>query len=376
MKLLIVGDFYPGLRVSSCLLNPPEKVFGSFSSLIDESDLAVINLEAPLTDNSYPIIKTGPALRGDPVAGKLLKKAGFDLVTLANNHILDFGKEGLTDTISTLKEENLAFVGAGFSKQEASKPYFIELQNQVVAFVNFAENEWSTTQGNSAGANPVDPINNYHSIKETAIIADHVIVITHGGHEMYQLPSPRMKQLFRFYVEAGASAVINHHPHCTSGYELYLGKPIFYSLGNFLFDHIAHRNNAWNRGMAVSLTLIRNKIDFNIHYFDQCQEEPSVKLCSKHETLNRRISTKKLNNIIQNDKKLATCFKVWVKANNTQYRSYIEPFSNRYLQALQNRALLPSLWSKRKKQYLLNLIRCEAHRDVLLSVLQSEISDT
>ena len=100
---------------------------------------------------------------------------------------------------------------------------------------NFCENEWSIAESDNPGANPMDIIDNANQIKYARELADYVIVIVHGGHEYYNLPSPRMQKQYRFYADQGADIVVGHHTHCISGNEVYKGVPIYYSLGNFIF---------------------------------------------------------------------------------------------------------------------------------------------
>ena len=128
-------------------------------------------------------------------------------------------------------------VGAGDNLQQASKPLYIKIKNKTIAILNFAEQEFSVAGKNTAGANPLNIIDNYHSIQDAKQQADILLVIVHGGHEGYPLPSPRMVQTYRFFAEIGASVVVGHHTHCASGFEVYHGVPIFYSLGNFIFDY-------------------------------------------------------------------------------------------------------------------------------------------
>lgn len=377
MKVLIVGDFYPGLRLKSAIHEHPLDILGNFTSHIRTADLAIVNLEAPLTAHELSITKTGPALKGNLDAARFLKKAGFNLATLANNHILDYGPVGLADTIANLRKTELPYVGAGENVEAAAQAFFFSQEGKTLAVLNFTENEWSTTHGVDPGANPIDPVANFRAIQSAKERADFVLVITHGGHEMYQLPSPRMKALFRFYVDAGAHAVVNHHPHCTSGYEIYQGAPIFYSLGNFLFDHISHRDGIWNKGMCVTLSFEKIKpVQFHMIHFDQSGPEALFTLTDQTVQNDRALNLEELNKVISDDDALAKAFKKWVTENATQYRAYIEPHRIRPIQALQNRGWLPSIWPDRKKKYLLNLIRCESHRDVLRTLLENETSHT
>src|SRR5690606_22347516 len=106
--------------------------------------------------------------------------------------------------------------------------------------------------------NPIDIIDNVKQINEARGIADYVFVIVHGGHEFFNLPSPRMQKLYRFYAEQGADIVIGHHTHCIGGYETYKGVPIYYSLGNFLFTK-QNPYEDWYLGLVLEVEIVEGK---------------------------------------------------------------------------------------------------------------------
>jgi len=373
VRVLIAGDFVPTRRLAGLSTIVPRELFGEFADRISGADLAILNLEAPLCEPLLAIEKTGPNMHAPVENAKFVAKAGFDLATLANNHVFDFGAQGLESTMAALDEIKVAYVGAGVNLKQASEPYLAVCDGIKVAILNFAENEWSTTRGSSAGACPIDPVSNFRAIRDAARQADHVIVICHGGHEMYALPSPRMKQLFRFYVEAGASAVVNHHPHCVSGYEVFEGAPIFYSLGNFLFDHDHLRAGPWTQGMAVELIFSGDSLDYEIDLFDQCTEDTLFRLCDAESRVERLDKLDALNQIINDDERLESSFLDYSEAKARQYLRYLEPVRSRLLFAAQNRGLAPTLLSRRQKRLLLNVIRCEAHRDLVLEILDRDV---
>lgn len=378
-KILITGDFCPINRVEG-LINKSNysEIFCDFLPIIKEADISVTNLECPLINGGKKIKKSGPNLKASKKSVNALTYAGFNLVTIANNHIMDYGDEGLFSTIESCKKSKIDIVGAGINFNEAKKPFYKIVNNLKIAFVNFCENEWSTTNADYPGANPLNPITNFNQIKEASLNADYVFVIVHGGHEYYQLPSPRMQQTYRFFIEAGADAVIGHHPHCFSGYEIYNDKPIFYSLGNFVFDWPKRRKSSWNTGYAVQFTIDRNKINFTIYPYTQGEDDHNlgVKLI-KGSAKNKFMSEL----AILNDKIIKTDliekeYNKYVSKLQRRYYSYLEPYSNRYLAALYRRKLLPSLISKSKKRLLLNVIRCEAHRDIIMRTLKNFPTNT
>ena len=370
VKVLITGDFYGGGRVNDLILNEDyQAIFNDFLPTIKESDIVITNLEAPLTNATKAIQKTGPTIKALPETAKALKSAGFNLLTLANNHIMDFAAPGLNDTLKELEKEEIEYLGAGKSLQEAKQTIFKEVKNYKLAFLNFAENEWATTQGIEPGANPLNPVPNYYAIKEAKEKADFVFVIVHGGHEMYSLPSPRVKETYRFFVEAGASAVIGHHTHVISGYEVYKDCPIFYSLGNFVFDRPDKKDPRWNKGIAVQFSISDEKLSFEVIPYSQNAEKPGVHILSGAEKAQVKAELKKLNEIILDDTKLEDEFEKYCQKVAKLYDYYLEPHSNKYLSFVQRKKILPSFLSKKKRLLIKNLIRCEAHRDVVLKII-------
>ena len=230
-----------------------------------------------------------------------------------------------------------------------------------MAIINCCEHEFSIATETSGGSNPLNPIQQYYAIQEARAKADYVLVIVHGGHEHWQLPSPRMVETYRFFVDAGADAVVNHHQHCYSGYELYHGKPVFYGLGNFCFDSPNHRNDFWNEGYMLMLHF-GDDMKYELIPYRQCAEEPKVALIERDSFDS---SIRDLNNIIENATKLEEETEKYYALSANQCSNIFEPIRNRYYLACKLRGWLPSLISKERKLHAKNLINCEAHRDKL-----------
>ncbi len=372
INILVTGDFSPVNRISDLIfLEKFDDVFGDFIPILKNKDLAITNLECPLINNGETIKKTGPILRGPVTSAKALSNSGFNLITLANNHIMDYGFRGLKSTIDACNEYDLDFIGAGENYLKAKQIYYKKIGEAKIAILNFAENEFSTTNGNFPGANPLDPIENYYDIITAKENSDHVILIIHGGHETYDLPCPRIKKLFRFYAHIGASAIFAHHSHCYSGYEIYNGVPIFYGLGNFIFDKPDKSFTSWNYGYAVEL-ILSDILNFKVIPYEQCNENPGIKLLNKNEEHTFYNNIKRLNSIILDDFLLQNEFDKFTEKVKRRYFSYIEPHSIKLFHYLRNRNLFPSFLSKKKKRLYLNLMRCESHREMLIKILDSE----
>lgn len=177
-----------------------------------------------------------------------------------------------------------------------------------------------------------------------------------------------MQETYRFFIDAGADVVINHHQHCYSGYEVYHDKPIFYGLGNFCFDWKGKKNGMWNEGFFITLHF-STQISFEITPFIQCAQVPGVLLMN---TLQREVFEKKLselNDIISDSIRLQKSFKLFSESRYRDLKISVIPYSNRYLRALCNRFILPSFMTKNKRLILLNYIACEAHRDTFIEFL-------
>ncbi len=371
MEILIAGDLCPLERVADLIAAKQyASVCRSVKPVIEAANYSLVNLECPVVEHpAQPIPKCGPNLKTTREAVDMVACAGFKAVTLANNHILDYGEVGMDDTLAALEHYGVDHVGAGRSLSEAQSVLYKQINGNSVAFVNCCEHEFSIAGETTPGANPLDPVQQYYAIQDARAKADFVIVIVHGGHEYYQLPSPRMQDLYRYFIDLGADAVINHHQHCFSGCERYRGKPIFYGLGNFCFDNSTERNSIWNEGYMVKLSLGRG-IDFELIPYIQCNDMPEVLLCRGDDLrrFNERIDC--LNRIIADRKQLADHHTRWMHETSDRYRTGFSPYSDRYLRAACEKGLLPAFLGRRKRLELLNLIECEAHRDRVIDMLK------
>lgn len=355
MKILIAGDFCPQNRVAEILEKGDYvSVLGEVKDIISDADYAIVNFECPVTrGGERPIEKCGPNLQCSEKGIEAVKWVGFDCVTLANNHFLDYGKEGVIHTFEACKKYSVDTVGGGMNLQEASKILYKEIKDKTLAIVNCCEHEFSIATEESAGSNPLNPIQQYYDIQKARIEATYVVVIVHGGHEHYQLPSLRMQDTYRFFIDAGADAVINHHQHCYSGYEIYKGKPIFYGIGNFCFDFptFARKNPNWAYGYMVDLDIDGDDVKFNLHPYKQSTEVPEVKMIANNPFAGH---IDELNSIISNRKILRQAQVEYYESEGPQALSVLQPFRSRLAFAARRFKLMPSLMSNKWKLALYN----------------------
>lgn len=372
VKIIIAGDFAPRFRVSN-LINDEKygDVFGEVLKYTSNANYSIVNLEAPIV-NSYiarPIDKYGPNLKCSSKAIKALKYAGFNMVTLANNHICDYGEIGVQDTLVACEIEGIDSVGAGHNLEEASSTFYKTIKGIKFAFINCCETEFSIATVEKSGANPLNPIRQFYKIREARKSADKVIVIVHGGHEHFNLPSLRMKETYRFFVDAGADVVVNHHQHCYSGYEIYKSSLIFYGLGNFCFDRIPVVNDKWNYGFMLQLDITVTNLDFRILPFCQCAESPSVVMLSNDAFAEH---LERLNRIIVDERNLKFELDQYYDSAAEHEISILEPYAGRIMNKLYSLNLLPKLVKGEKRNAILNHVQCESHRDKIIFALEKK----
>jgi len=244
LTLAVVGDIMLSRSVDRVIQGESWQVpFRSIPERIKAADLAFANLECPASfrGKPYPGKPADVTFRANPAALFGLKFAGFDVVSLANNHSNDYGPLALQDTLASLTALDIAACGAGSSNREARKPAILERRGIRLAFLAYAEPIWSVTEA-SDGPTPAPGVavireeNIIADIQEAAKGADGVLVSLHWGEEFQQTPREADRALARRLIDAGALAILGHHPHVLQGAEWYRQGIILYSMGNFVFD--------------------------------------------------------------------------------------------------------------------------------------------
>jgi hypothetical protein len=376
MKLLITGDYCPIGRTEDYLKKENYKqLFNGFEKIISDVDYSMVNFECPITTSNVKIDKTGPCIKTENLNSLVaLKYAGFNALTLANNHIQDYSGEGVMDTIAHAKNAGFETVGAGKNREESSQPLIIHIKDFKIGVINIAENEFCAASENTPGAYTFDFIENTHTINQLKSKVDKIILIYHGGREHYQLPTPEQRKRFRYFIDLGVDAIVAHHTHCVSGYEFYDGKPIIYSLGNFIFDYKKkYQKGIWTEGMSVILALENKEKNFSIELLPHLQGREEDSTLTLLEGKDKEIFLEKVNklgSIIVDDNAFLKEWKKYIKTQESFYLSSLY-IKNLYIRALFMKGILPvSLLNRKHNVLALNLIRCESHREILKNSLE------
>ena len=214
-----------------------------FLKIADElrtADLLIGNLEGPISDKGT---KVGSiySFRDDPKAIEGLNYAGFDVLSLANNHAFDYGRLALEDTLKRLKEANINYLGAGLNEKEAFAPVIKEIKGVKIGFLAFTDlgsRFWEASASSSgiAWISQDDLEKVKKEIEDAKREADFLIILLHSGEEYQAIPSAFQTKFAKLAVDSGADLVIGHHPHVVQKIEKYKSGYVAYSLGNFIFD--------------------------------------------------------------------------------------------------------------------------------------------
>jgi poly-gamma-glutamate synthesis protein (capsule biosynthesis protein) len=235
----------------------------AFSQLEEyrKADVAMVNLENPLTDATRMRPGKSFNFKADPKSVEFLTAGGVDIVNLANNHTMDYEADGLKETLETLDKAGIHYVGAGRDIKEARRPEIIEVKGQRIAYLGYYDPGFHPADKGTAGTNPSIEDQIAQDIKAIRNQVDWIIVNYHWGVELAEYPQDWQRELAKFTIDQGADVVVGHHPHVLQGAEIYKDRPIAYSLGNFIFGGNS-RSDYDTAVLKVSLKGKQMKVEF------------------------------------------------------------------------------------------------------------------
>ncbi len=260
-RLVFVGDIMLSRNIGKAMAEKSDYrfFFRKIASTTPSADVAFANLETPVSTRG---ILSGSiySFRTDPKALEGLKYAGFDVVSIANNHIWDYGRQAFKDTLVSLAESGITAVGGGENYEDAHTPKVITVGKTKIAFLAYT-NLISPFLG---GASSTPAISRFDDdilkadIAKAKKYADVVIVSFHWGDEYHTKHNKEQERVGKLVIDAGANLVVGHHPHVVQEVEEYKGGYILYSLGNFIFDQNFSEDTS--HGLLVEVTFLGNKI--------------------------------------------------------------------------------------------------------------------
>lgn len=260
LTIAAVGDLMLGGRTEPFLNEfGPDYPFRNVQPVLRKADITIGNLESPISIRGKAVENKKFTLRAGPIAARALKTAGMRVVALANNHAMDFGPIALQDTLTSLTEHEILFTGAGMNLEDARAPAIVKVRGKTLAFLSYSLTfplEFFASVNRPGTAPGYDDFVKA-DIEKIRPNADLVIVSFHWGAELMLSAKDYQVELGRKAIDWGADLVLGHHPHVLQDIELYKGKLIVYSLGNFVFGSESNRTN-WS--MILLLTFRGNSL--------------------------------------------------------------------------------------------------------------------
>ena len=328
LKLYIGADFVPTdiNRVLFETGNIEALVGKELLGLFKQSDLNVFNLEVPLTDASTPIDKFGNNLKSPTKTIYGYKALEPIFLTLANNHSLDQGVEGLTTTLNLLKQHDIKNAGAGANVKEAKKPFIFEKDGIRIGFYMCAEHEFTVASCHTMGANPFDVLESFDDVEALKKTCDYVIVLYHGGKEFYRYPSPMLQRYCRKFVDKGADLVVCQHSHCIGSREDYGKGTIIYGQGNFIFNSESYIHHKEFVKDSLLISVKATKDTFIVSEVPIRGTERGTRLATESEAIETLTEYKKRNKNIRDAHFVAQAYKDFA---DTHVKRYLREFLGR-----------------------------------------------
>ncbi len=246
LKLIFLGDCMLGRLVNERLeREKPSYPWGDMLPLLRKADARICNLECVISDKGEPSYPKGFHFRSDPKNVSVLEAARIDFVSLANNHVLDYGDQALVHMLRLLDDRGVKHAGAGANGKEATRPAVLKVRNVAIGFVAFTDNEpsWKATDTRPGVFYvPVDP-NDIRARKLFKLVeglnglVDVVVVSAHWGPNWGYAPPPGHQPFAHALIDAGADVIFGHSGHVVRGVEIYKGRPIMYCAGDFIDDY-------------------------------------------------------------------------------------------------------------------------------------------
>lgn len=372
-KILIYGDICPTDDTRAAFESGSgATLFGEMYPQMQEAAYCIANLECALTDSPKPVEKCGPVLYGATKCATTIADAGMKAVSLANNHIRDCGDEGVISTLDACKKADIATFGAGRDLTEASREHRFEVAGKQIAIVSFCEREFNYIHDGRMGGKALDVYEDFDRLRTLRAEVDYLIVLFHGGIEYHRYPSPLLQKKCRKFIDSGADLVLIQHSHCIGALEDYHGGKILYGQGNSIFGY-RKGNKMWNEGLVVSIN-VDERFEVELLPVEskslKVKETKSLCMVENPETISGPLLERSV--MVSDAVFIEKQWKEFCDRQETDYLPLLWGWSvnlirlNRILKNL----LVKLFVRQRPRNASHNLVRCDAHREVVETILR------
>ena len=358
MKILFAADLsfnyfpdFPGKEKA-------ESAMASAAARLAQADFSVVNLENIFGDPSEgkAIIKSGPNLISSPAFMAYVHALNPTVVGLANNHTKDYGDGPMMDTMQMLRDDGRICIGAGKNLDDAYKSAILEKDGVRAAIIAVCENEFGTASACDSGTAGYSLTRMTHAIRNARRDGCRPVVYFHGGTEYAPFPSPGKTELYRHFIDIGAEAVIAMHTHCPQGYEMYEGKPIVYSMGNFFFPlKNPPKRKSWQYGYMTELSFDEDGVSMILHPYSFDMDGITMLEGADKAAFEEYLAC--LSAPIGDADEIRAYFDGWCLSSN--YSNYLSGYKRE----------LFADGNTEKIKVLKNLFICEAHNELLCNTM-------
>lgn len=369
VKIAILGDICPEWGFPEQFeTGDAQNVFHDILPRLQAADLVVANLEAPATACIEKMPKNSINLKARPNDVSVLKAAGIDGVALANNHILDYGVDGLRDTVNTLERETLFYYGLS-NRDNQTEAHICRINGVRIGLLAFAEREFNCAVDYGNGAALWDDLESPQIITQAKAQCDYLIVQYHGGIEHYIYPSPYLQKKCRAMANAGADFVTCQHSHCIGTHETWHGSEILYGQGNAIFG--TNPTAGWNNGLLAEIT-----IDDTVTVtYIPITAKPDGEYVADPQTAQTILQNfESASAHITDPAFVQEQWTIFCQNHTAEYLPLQFAWGRitNKLNRMTNGRLMTLFTKRLARRNAMNLIRCDAHREVVQTILEKD----
>lgn len=355
-NIVIAGDLFPASgNLKMFISGDSETLFGErVCELFKNADFSIVNLEGALTDSKSKQDKVPPIISASPQSICAIKNLiGKGVLSLANNHVTDYGDEGVSDTIAAINNAGLRYLGAGLSETEIQHSTCVDIAGRKVGIYVVSEIFFNQPGKQKAGVHTYDEYIVCKEISELKKSTDYVIVIYHGGAERFPYPTPLVRKRFHRMAECGADFIAAQHTHCIGCAEWYKGSYLLYGQGNFLFSRMTQ---PYARQGLVTEIIFNSEVSIKQHWVKVLDDET---LCYDNES--GLADFERRNNEILQEGQVDRSYQKYIKDNTKLKFDYLSAFRGEtidktLLMRFSPRLYKERLWKKYKKDQLLRIL--------------------
>ena len=364
-NIIIVGDLFPiPSNFEKFSEGDVNSLFGKdIVNLFAQSDYRICNLEGALTDNPDKIRKTGPVKVAATSVVNAYKKLGIDCCMLANNHATDGGHRGMIDTMNSLDEAGIHYIGAGKNKDNINRFLVKEIRGMKIGFYNVSERMYNMPTKDTAGAWLYDEYVVCKELEQLKKSCDYLIVIYHGGIEKFHYPSPELRKRFYCMADNGADMILAQHTHCVGCEEKYHGSYLLYGQGDFLLKNFAP--GLTDSGLIIELDVAEGKVEVKKHLVKSVDN-----LFVRYEVEQDFSAFEERSRLLQNEEYVKQQFQTFCDG---ELRLYLKAFKSPSKTMMRFARFFPKVYKKwlyryneRDLMFTLHTLRSEQNRETAI----------